>query len=150
MLNLGRGTSAAGLTMPGATRTGLALLGLAALWTPAATAASFDCSSRWLTRTEMTICDDPQLSRADDQLARRLRGFAQRRLNFGQYLGLRYWHAAAGRQRSLCRADRACILGTYRAQLRFLDQLQVCVDAGLARRSCLRELVGRERESLRR
>lgn len=149
MLNLGRGTSAAGLTMPGATRIGLALLGVAALWTPAATAASFDCTSRWLNRTEMTICDDPQLSRADDQLARRLRGFAQR-LNFGQYLGLRYWHAAAARQRGLCRADRACILATYRSQARFLDQLQSCVDVSLSRRACLRDLLSGERATMRR
>src|SRR5262245_1944182 len=148
MSNLGRATRAAGLMMS-ATRTGLALLVLAALWTPAATAASFDCSSRWLSRAEMTICDDPQLSRADDQLARRLRGFA-RRLNFGQYLGLRYWHAAARRQRSLCRTDRACILDTYRAQARFLDRLQSCVDTSLSRRGCLRELLGGERETVRR
>jgi uncharacterized protein len=117
---------------------------------PEVTAASFNCSSRWLSRTEMTICDDVQLSRMDDRLARRLAGLA-RRLNFGQYLGLRHWHAASARQRNQCRTDRACIVATYRTQERFLDQLQYCVDVSLSRRSCLRDLTGgRDRETRRR
>jgi uncharacterized protein len=124
------------------------LLGVAALWIPAAMAASFDCNSRWLSQTEKAICDDKQLSRIDDQLARRLSGFA-RRLNFGQYLGLRHWHAASARRRDLCRADRACILASYRAQARFLDRLQRCVEASAWRRACLRDLLG-ERETRRR
>jgi uncharacterized protein len=117
---------------------------------PGAMAASFDCSSRWLSRTETAICDDVQLSRMDDRLARRLAAFA-RRLDFGQYLGLRHWHAASARQRNQCRTDRACIIASYRAQERFLDQLQNCVDISLSRRSCLRELTGRgDRETMRR
>ena len=137
--------------MPGVTRAlPIALLGLAVLWMPEALAASFDCNSRWLSRTEITICDDVQLSRMDDRLARRLTALA-RRLNFGQYLGLRHWRAASARQRNRCRTDRACIVASYRAQERFLDQLQHCVDASLSRRSCLRELTARgDRETMRR
>lgn len=117
---------------------------------PEAMAASFDCNSRWLSRTEMTICDDVQLSRMDDRLGRRLAGLA-RRLNFGQYLGLRHWHAASARQRNRCRTDRGCIVASYRVQERFLDQLQHCIDVSLSRRSCLRELTGgRDRETMRR
>jgi uncharacterized protein len=127
----------------------LGLLGLAMLSTPAALAASFDCNSRWLSRTEKAICDDPQLSRMDNQLARRLGGFA-RRLSFGQYLGLRHWHAVATRERHRCGSDRACIAGTYRAQARFLDRLQACVETSFARRACLRDLLTGERETMRR
>jgi uncharacterized protein len=136
--------------MPGATRAlWLAVLGLMTLWMPAAMAASFDCRSRWLSRTQITICDDVHLSRMDDRLARRLANLA-RRLSFGQYLGLRHWHAASARQRNQCRTDRACILASYRAQERFLDRFQYCVDASLARRSCLRDLVAGDRETMRR
>jgi uncharacterized protein len=148
MLNIGAWDTRAGLTMPRATRTRLALLGLAALCAPPTGAASFDCSSRWLTLTERTICDDQQLSQMDDRLARRLGGFA-RRLNFGQYLGLRHWHASAARQRNLCRADRACIAGRYRAQARFLDRLQSCVESSLVQRACLREVLSADRASVR-
>jgi uncharacterized protein len=130
------------------------LLGLVALSapsaTPAAIAASFDCRSRWLSRAQITICDDVQLSRMDDRLARRLGAFA-RRLNFGQYLGLRHWHAGSTRQRNQCGTDRACIVASFRVQERFLDRLQYCVEASLSRRMCLRELVGGgERETMRR
>jgi uncharacterized protein len=117
---------------------------------PAAAAASFDCRSRWLTRTQITICDDVHLSRMDDRLARRL-GAVARRLNLGQYLGLRHWHAASARQRNQCMSDRTCIVTSYRAQERLLDRLQYCVDTSLSRRSCLRDLVtGGERETMRR
>jgi uncharacterized protein len=127
----------------------IALLGMAALWMPEATAASFNCNSRWLSRTEIAICDDVQLSRMDDRLARRLAALA-RRLNFGQYLGLRHWHAASARQRNQCRTDRACIIASYRSQERFLDQLQYCIDVSVSRRSCLRELTGgSDRETMR-
>jgi uncharacterized protein len=125
------------------------LLVLAALWAPPAGAASFDCSSRWLTPTERAICDDAQLSQMDDRLVRRLGGFAQR-LNLGQYLGLRHWHATAARQRNQCRLDRACIVGSYRAQGRFLDRLQACVEGSLTRRACLRDLVSGDRATVRR
>lgn len=113
-------------------------------------AASFDCRSRWLSRTQITICDDVQLSRMDDRLARRLGGLA-RRLSLGQYLGLRHWHAGSARQRNQCRSDRACIVTSYRIQERFLDRLQSCLEFSMARRTCLRELVsGGERETMRR
>jgi uncharacterized protein len=135
--------------MQGARKAGLGLLGLAILWTPAASAASFDCNSRWLSRAEITICDDAQLSRMDAQLARRLGGFT-RRLNFGQYLGLRHWHAASARQRRLCEADRSCIAASYRTQTGFLDRLQHCVEASFTRRACLRDLLTGERETMRR
>jgi uncharacterized protein len=135
--------------MLGATRIRLALLVLVALSASPAGAASFDCSSRWLDPTERAICGDAQLSQMDDRLARRLGGFA-RRLNFGQYLGLRHWHATAARQRNLCRTDRACIVASYRAQARFLDGLQFCVEAGLSRRNCLRESLSGDRATMRR
>jgi uncharacterized protein len=127
----------------------LSLLGLALLAAPAAPAASLDCSSRWLDRTELTICDDPQLARMEEQLARRLDGFALR-LNFGQYLGLRHWHALWARQRGACAAERDCIAAGYRAQGLFLDRFQKCISASLARRACLRDLLGGERATMQR
>jgi uncharacterized protein len=141
--------------MPGSTSARkMALLGLAALCAPAAvpaaTAASFDCRSRWLTTTQIAICDDVHLSRVDDRLARRLSGLA-RRLSLGQYLGLRHWHASSARQRNRCRTDRACIVTSYRLQERFLDRLQYCLEFSMARRGCVRDLVsGGERETMRR
>jgi uncharacterized protein len=127
----------------------LSLLGLALVGAPAAPAESLDCTSRWLDRTELMICDDPQLSRMEEQLARRLDGFALR-LNFGQYLGLRHWHAMWARQRGACAAERECIAASYRAQGRFLDRFQKCISASLARRACLRDLVAGERETMQR
>ncbi len=85
----------------------------------------------------------------DDRLARRLGGLT-RRLSLGQYLGLRHWHASSARQRSQCRTDRACIIASYRTQERFLDRLQYCLEFSMARRTCLRDLVGGgERETMR-
>jgi uncharacterized protein len=127
---------------------GLAQLGVL-LAAPSASAGRFDCASRWLSRTEQTVCGDSQLMRLDEQLAHRLDGFASR-LNFGQYLGLRHWHAAQARQRSQCLADRDCIAASFRAQGRFLDRLQRCVSASLARRACLREVLAAEQNSSRR
>jgi uncharacterized protein len=127
---------------------GLAQLG-ALLGAPPAAAARFDCASRWLTRTEQAICGDQQLLRMDEQLARKLDSFASR-LNFGQYLGLRHWHAVQARQRGQCVADRDCIAASFRAQGRFLDRLQRCVSASLARRACLREILAGDQESSRR
>src|SRR5262249_2999057 len=122
----------AGNNMRAAGRSVLGLVGLALLGVPAALAApGVDCNSRWLNRAELVICDDPQLSRTDEQLARRLDTFAQR-LNFGQYLGLRHWNAMWTRQRGLCAADRDCITASYRAQTRFLDRFQRCINASLA------------------
>jgi uncharacterized protein len=125
------------------------LLGLALLGAPAARGGGLECTSRWLTRAELTICDDPQLARIEEQLARRLDGFAIR-VNFGQYLGLRHWHTALTRTRSSCASDRDCILASYRAQTRFLDRFQRCIATSLARRTCLRDLLASERDSMRR
>jgi hypothetical protein len=128
----------------------LSLFGLAPLLSaPPAAAGNLECGSRWLNRTEHTICGDPHLMRTDEQLVRRLDGFAAR-LNFGQYLGLRHWHAAQVRQRSLCAADRDCIAAGMRAEGRFLDRLQRCVGGNFARRACLRETLARDQESSRR
>lgn len=135
--------------MQGATRILLCLLGAATLWMPVAPAASFDCNSPLLSRTEAAICQDARLARMDDQLARRLDSF-RRRLSFGQYLGLRHWHAASARRRNLCRTDRTCIVESYRAQARFLDRLRSCVDASPWRRACLRDLLMGDRETMRR
>ncbi|HXE88201.1 MAG TPA: hypothetical protein VN524_15540 [Hyphomicrobiaceae bacterium] len=112
-------------------------------------AASLDCASRWLNRAEQVICGDPQLMRAEQQLTQRLSSFASR-LNFGQYLGLRHWHAVRARQRSLCAADRECIAASLRAQGRSLDRLQRCVGGSLTRRACLREMLAAEQDSSRR
>jgi uncharacterized protein len=125
------------------------LFGLVSLWALPAAAGSLECGSRWLNRTEQTICGDPQLMRASEQLARRLDAFASR-LNFGQYLGLRHWHAVQARQRSLCAADRDCIAAGFRAQGRFLERLRSCISGNLARRACLREMLAGDQESSRR
>ena len=135
--------------MGGVRRVMVGLIGVAAMGGPPATAGGLDCGSHWLNRAEALICDDPQLSRTEAQLARKLDTFAQR-LNFGQYLGLRHWHAMWAHQRGQCDADRECILATYRAQRRFLDRLHRCVSGRMAQRTCLRDLVLGERDSVRR
>src|SRR5512136_3071124 len=105
-----------------------ACLALTLLWGPGIhPAASFDCSSRRLGETEIAICQDGQLSRAEDQISGRLAGFS-RRLSFGQYLGVRHWHAGWAQERSRCGAERGCLAASYRAQIRFLDRLQQCLD----------------------
>jgi uncharacterized protein len=119
------------------------------LASPAAWAASFDCNVRGLSRAEGIICEDPQLSRTDEQLARRGDTIA-RRMNYGQYLGLRHWQAASAEQRDLCGANRSCIDAHYRAQRRFFDRLQQCLETRYARRSCLRETLAGDRETVRR
>ena len=127
-----------------------AILGLALVWAPAvATAASFDCNARSLSQAQSAICQDTQLSRTDEQTARRLTSLA-RRMAYGQYLGLRYWHSGWKEHREGCQADRACLTASYRAQARFLDRLQQCLDNGLQRRGCLRNTLNFEREALRR
>src|SRR5262245_57465738 len=95
------------------------LVPVALAWAaPGALAASFDCRGLGLSRTEIAICADQQLTRIDEQMGRRVDGFA-RRMNFGQYLGLRHWQSAAARQRDVCDVDRTCIAAHYRAQGRF-------------------------------
>ena len=127
--------------MRGGWRAGLAVA--AALFqSPGATAASFDCGVRGLSASETTICRDPQLSRTDEQMARRLAGFVNR-LNYGQYVGLRFWQSSQARFRHACGADVACIAASYRMQMRFLDRLQLCLEISAQRRACLRNtLIG--------
>src|SRR6266545_6460227 len=103
-------------------------LGLALAWgLGAGPALAVDCNARWLGETEAAICQDAQLSRTEDQVARRVTTLA-RRLGFGQYLGLRHWHALWGEERSRCSLERGCLTVSYRAQIRFLDRLQQCLD----------------------
>ncbi len=137
--------------MPRTVPAGLAaFLGLALLAAPGAgLAASFDCNARGLSEAETAICRDAQLSRSDEQMARRLTGLS-RRLTFGQYLGLRHWHSGWTQSRDHCGTDRGCLAGSYRAQSRFLDRLQLCLDAGFQRRGCLRNTLNLEREAVRR
>jgi uncharacterized protein len=135
-------------TMRAAWKVGLAF-GLAALLQApvAGTAASFDCSVRGLSVSEVAICRDPQLSRTDEQMARRLDGFA-RRLNFGQYIGLRFWQSSQARYRRRCGADIACLSTSYRMQMRLLDRLQQCLDTSAQRRACLRSTLSAGRDGL--
>jgi uncharacterized protein len=114
-----------------------------------ASAASVNCRARGLTSTEAAVCGDPQLLRTDTQFARRADALA-RRLNFGQYLGLRHWEAEAAMQRDQCEGDRACIAAHYRAQARVLGRVEQCVETHIARRSCLRNALAGEREAARR
>jgi len=125
------------------------LLGAALLGSPPAAVGGLDCASRWLNRTEQTICGEQQLMRTEEQLQRRLGSLAAR-LNFGQYLGLRHWHAVQARHRGLCAADRDCIAASFRTQGRSLDRFQRCVGGTLPRRACLREMLGSEQDSSRR
>jgi len=119
-------------------RVGSAVGAFAWLFVPTlSAAASFDCNVRGLSVSEIAICRDPQLSRADEQMARRVDGFA-RRLNYGQYLGLRFWQSSQLRARERCAADVACLSTAYRTQMRFLDRLQQCLETSLQRRACLR------------
>jgi hypothetical protein len=138
-------------TMRNARVAGLVMLpGLFLLQAPATgLAASFDCNANPLSQAQMVICQDPQLSRADSQTERRLIGLA-RRMGYGQYLGLLHWHHGWAERRDGCLADRACLSTSYRAQARFLDRLQQCLDNGLQRRGCLRNTLNIEQEVRRR
>lgn len=138
------------IMMRTAAKAAAGVLGIALAWgVSAAWAASFDCNVRGLSPAENTICGDPQLSRTDELLARKADVVA-RRMNYGQYLGLRHWQAAAARQRDLCGADRACITAHYRAHRRLLDRLQQCLETQFARRACLRGALAGDRETMRR
>src|SRR6516164_4859653 len=64
-------------TMQKKVQSGIAVcLGLAFAWV--LPAAALDCAARWLGDTEVAICRDPQLSRSEDQIMRRIAGLAQR------------------------------------------------------------------------
>ena len=136
-----------GRDMRGGLKTWVAIGALALLHAagPGA-AASFDCGVRGLSLSEVAICRDPQLSRADEQTARRLDGFAKR-LNFGQYLGLRFWQSSQVRTRQRCGADVTCLGSSYRMQMRFLDRLQQCLDTSAQRRACLRSTLRAGRDA---
>jgi hypothetical protein len=138
-------------TMPKTVERGFAAgLGLAfACVAGSAPAVALDCAARWLGETEIAICRDPQLSRSEDQITRRIAGFA-RRTSFGQYLSLRHWHALWSEERSHCTLERACLAASYRVQARFLDRLQQCLDVSPQRRACFRGTLNVEREALRR
>jgi uncharacterized protein len=126
----------------------LALLAAIALSPLPAQAASIDCRARDLTGTEVAICEDQQLSRLDVQIARKA-DTAARRMNFGQYLGLRFWQARLAEQRNQCEGDRGCITSHFRVQARLLDRLQQCLDTRIARRACLRDTISVDREAAR-
>ena len=129
---------------------GLPTLGFALAWAAGAgPAVAVDCNARWLGETEAAICQDAQLSRTEDQVARRVTSLA-RRLSYGQYLGLKHWHALWGEERSRCSLERTCLTVSYRAQIRFLDRLQQCLDTSQQRRGCFRSTLNVEREALRR
>jgi uncharacterized protein len=136
--------------MHGTLTAGLAgLAALALVGAPSGvSAASFDCRAPRLEQAEKAICADGQLSRIDEQLARRLAGFT-RRVTLGQYLGLRYWHFRWREARNGCQDDRPCLAATYRAQSRLLDGLDLCLDTSARRRACLQATLG-EREAQRR
>src|SRR5262249_28964669 len=123
--------------------------GLAAIVASIGPGAALDCDVRRLRPNEAAICQDAQLVRSDDRIDRRVKGLG-RRMSFGQYLGIRHWQADWVEQREQCGSDRTCIAGTYRAQLRFLDRLQQCLDTNSVRRGCLRNTLNVEREALRR
>jgi uncharacterized protein len=127
----------------------VAIIALLFLSASGAVAASFDCNSRWLSRAEVTICQDPGLSRLDDQVAKRFDAIALKG-GFGQYLGLRYWKASWSKQRDSCGSDRTCISMHYRAQARFLDRLQQCIDVRVMRKACLRDSLAGDRETRQR
>lgn len=127
-----------------------AALGAALVWVLPASAQGADCYSRRRTPTLAAICNDTQLSRSDQQVVRRVATLS-RQMTFGQYLGLRYWRDASDEDRgSRCGADRTCIAASYRAQMRFLDRLQFCLDTSPRRRACLRDTLNLDREALRR
>jgi uncharacterized protein len=131
-------------------QTGLAAF-FAALALVAATgpARAVDCGSRWLGETQLAICKDAALSRNDEYVVRRVSSLS-RRLSYGQYLGLRYWHALWGEERGRCNLDRGCLTATYRVQQRFLDRLQQCLDTSQLRRTCFRSTLNVDREAQRR
>jgi uncharacterized protein len=121
------------------------------LWaTPAAAAmASVDCRAPRMAPADLTICTDPQLSRLDDLLSRRLARTA-RQLAYGPYVGLRVWQSDWRQQRSDCSADRACLAAVYADANRFLDRFQRCLGTSLRGRRCLPVSVEGERAAVRR
>jgi uncharacterized protein len=128
-----------------------ALLGLlaACAW-PGADAAGLDCNARPRSAAADVICSAPQLARAEEEINRRLDNLSRRRMRLGQYLGLRHWHANWQTVRASCGADQACLAASYRAQLRFLDRLQQCLETAARPRTCLRTTLEGERAAAER
>ena len=127
------------------TRLGAGLLAFSCLLlaAPCARSASFDCAAPRLTLAQSVICADQELSQADDRLARRVRAI-QKRLGFGFYLGVRYWHNRGNDEREACESSRACILSTYRVRNRTLDRLIGCLESSVRKRTCLRITLSNE------
>ena len=111
-------------------------LGLMASLGPAG-AASFPCHTPFLKPAELAICQDTQLSKLDDDTARKVR-YLLPRLGYGQYLGLRFWQSRNADAREQCGPDRGCLLAHYQFQNAFLDRLRQCLDGGTQRRTCWR------------
>lgn len=127
-----------------------AALAFAPMWAPTAgVTGPLNCNAAALSRAQMAICLDVQLSRTDTQTDRRVAALG-RRMGYGQYLGMQHWHHGWMEYRDGCQTDRACLTASYRAQARFLDRLQQCLDNGLQRRACLRNTLNIEREAARR
>ncbi|MDX2202923.1 MAG: hypothetical protein NW223_09240 [Hyphomicrobiaceae bacterium] len=124
-------------------RFGAFAVGLALLQPQVVHAAGFNCNARSLSETRQMICGDLELSRVDEQMARRIRTL-QRRQGLGLYLSIRYWSFRAGEMRDACRRDRVCVLAAYRAQAIALDRLQGCLDTSIRKRSCPRVVLGNE------
>jgi uncharacterized protein len=113
----------------------LCLMGAAA-----AHAASFPCYDPNLSVTEVTICQDPQLSKLDEDTARKVSALLPK-LSYGQYLGLRYWQSRGEETREQCAADASCLAAQYHTQHRLLDGLRPCLDRGAGRRTCWRTIM---------
>jgi hypothetical protein len=114
-----------------------------------AEAAGVDCRAPRMAPADITICTDGQLTRADEQLSRRL-ARASRQLAFGPYVGLRVWQSDWRQQRTDCGADRVCLAGVYNDANRFLDRFQRCLGTSLRGRRCLPVSVEGERSAVRR
>ncbi|HJU33273.1 MAG TPA: hypothetical protein VJ740_17540 [Hyphomicrobiaceae bacterium] len=115
----------------------------------AGAASAIDCGSRWLGEAQLAICKDAALARTEESVMRRVSALS-RRLSYGQYLGLRYWHAVWGEERGRCHLDRGCLAASYRIQLRFLERVQQCLDASQLRRTCFRTTLNVDRDAQRR
>jgi uncharacterized protein len=105
----------------------------------AADAASVRCRSPRLNAVEQVVCRDAQLAKLDQDTDRKVRALLPR-LSYGQYLGLRYWQSRVAEARDECGPQTACLGAQYRAQQRFLDGLQQCLDRGGRRRTCWRAM----------
>jgi hypothetical protein len=66
----------------------------------------------FLKPAELAVCQDSQLSRMDEDTARKARSLLSR-LSYGQYLGLRYWQSRNSEAPRAMRIDvSACLRST--------------------------------------